>query len=158
MSSTRFVGNAKELKSALNDKVDNIVITDRKLALAVRVIKSVTYTKLALIAGGAGVAAASFWNPVGIVSGGVAGAGGLAAFAAAAGTVGAAGISGGVAAVAVAAIATVGVLGLAAMVMHKDYALTIDGGAKGKATTSDDKPDVNGKLSFSMSLKRNGST
>lgn len=54
MSSTRFVGNAKELKSALNDKADSIVITDRKLALAVRVIKSVTYTKLALIAGGAG--------------------------------------------------------------------------------------------------------
>lgn len=52
VSSTRFVGNAKELKSALNDKADNIVITDRKLALAVRVIKSVTYTKLALIAGG----------------------------------------------------------------------------------------------------------
>lgn len=38
VSSTRFVGNAKELKSALSDKVDNIVITDRKLALAVRVI------------------------------------------------------------------------------------------------------------------------
>lgn len=66
MSSTRFVGKAKELKSALNDKADSIVITDRKLALAVRVIKSVTYTKLALIAGGAGVAAASFWNPVGL--------------------------------------------------------------------------------------------
>ncbi|MCE4069543.1 MULTISPECIES: hypothetical protein [Pseudomonas] len=157
MSSTRFVGNAKELKSALNDKADNIVITDRKLALAVRVIKSVTYTKLALIAGGAGVAAASFWNPVGAISGGVAGASGLVAFGAAAGAVGATGISGGAAAVAVAAIATVGVLGLAAMVMHKDYALSIDGGANGKATTTDDKPDVNGKFSFKMTLKRNGS-
>lgn len=157
MSSTRFVGNAKELKSALNDKADNIVITDRKLALAVRVIKSVTYTKLALIAGGAGVAAASFWNPVGAISGGVAGASGLVAFGAAAGAVGATGISGGAAAVAVAAIATVGVLGLAAMVMHKDYALSIDGGANGKATTADDKPDVNGKFSFKMTLKRNGS-
>ncbi|MGC4009359.1 MAG: hypothetical protein QM805_10425 [Pseudomonas sp.] len=158
MSSTRFVGNAKELKSALNDKTDNIVITDRKLALAVRVIKSVTYTKLVLIAGGAGVAAASFWSPVGIVSGGVAGASGLAAFGAAAGTLGAAGISGGTAAVAVAAIATVGVLGLAAMVMHKDYALTLDGGANGKATATEDKPDVNGKVSFKMTLKRNGSS
>lgn len=157
MSSTRFVGNAKELKSALNDKADSIVITDRKLALAVRVIKSVTYTKLALIAGGAGVAAASFWNPVGAIFGGVAGASGLVAFGAAAGAVGATGISGGAAAVAVAALATVGVLGLAAMVMHKDYALSIDGGANGKVTTTDDKPDMNGKFSFKMTLKRNGS-
>lgn len=79
------------------------------------------------------------------------------AFGAAAGSVGATGISGGAAAVAVAAIATVGVLGLAAMVMHKDYALSIDGGANGKATTTDDKSDVNGKFSFKMTLKRNGS-
>ncbi|WP_306767653.1 hypothetical protein [Pseudomonas putida] len=41
--------------------------------------------------------------------------------------------------------------------MHKDYALSIDGGANGKATTTDDKPDVNGKFSFKMTLKRNGS-
>ncbi|MBU0808982.1 MAG: hypothetical protein KKB36_14285 [Gammaproteobacteria bacterium] len=154
MSSTRLVGNSKELKKALNDKVDNIVITDRKLAVVVRVIKAVTYTKLALIAGGVGVAAASFWNPAGLVSGGIAGASGLAVFATAAGTVGAAGISGGAAAVAVAAIATVGILGMAAMVMHKDYMLDIDSGAAGKVASTDDKPTVGGRASFKMTLKR----
>lgn len=157
MSSTRLVGTTKELKKALNDKIDNIVITDRKLAVVVRVIKAVSYTKLALIAGGVGVAAASFWNPAGLISGGIAGAGGLTAFALAAGGVGAAGISGGTAAVAVAAIGTVGLLGLAAMVMHKDYALDIDSGAAGKYASTDDKPTVGGKASFKMSLKRNGS-
>jgi hypothetical protein len=157
LSSTRLVTNTKELKKALNEKVDNIVITDRKLAVVVRVIKSVSYTKLALIAGGAGVAAASFWNPAGLVSGSIAGASGLTVFAIAAGGVGVAGISGGTAAVAVAAIGTVGLLGLAAMVMHKDYALEIDGGAGGKLASSTDNPTVAAKTSFKMTLKRNAS-
>lgn len=156
MSSTRLVGNSKELKKALNDKVDNIVITDRKLAIVVRVIKAVTYTRLVLIAGGAGVAAASFWNPAGLISGGIVGASGLAVFATAAGAVGAAGISGGAAAVAVAAIATVGMLGMAALVMHKDYMLAIDSAAAGKVASTDDKPTMAGKGSFKVTLKRNG--
>ena len=155
MSSTRLVGNAKELKKALNDKVDNIVITDRKLAVVVRVIKAVTYKKLALIAGGVGVTAATFWSPVGIISGGVAGASALTAFAFAASGAGAASISGGAAAVAIAAIGTVGVLGLAALVMHMDYELDLDSNAAAKYTTTDGTPSMGTKGSFKMSLKRN---
>lgn len=156
MSSTRIVSTAKELKAALNDKIDNIIITDRKLGLCVQVVKKVTYTKLALVAGAAGVAAASFWSPLGPASAAIAGVSGFAAFSGAAVGVGAAGISGGTAAIAVAAIGIVGVLGLAAMVMHKDYAMTISTSAGGKVNGDKDKPKAGGNAAFNMTLKRNG--
>ncbi|GLZ27641.1 TPA: hypothetical protein MXU26_004832 [Pseudomonas aeruginosa] len=161
MPSSRYVGNAKELKKALNDKTEHIVITDKKLAFAVRVIKSITYAKLAIVATGAGVAAVGFWNPAGwgagaatavtasgVVASGLAAAGGAAAASAA-------GITGGTAAVIVASISVLGVLGLAALAMHKDYALDIDTSASGKVDNSGEKPEVGGSGAFKMSLKRN---
>ncbi len=161
MPSSRYVGNAKELKKALNDKADHIVITDKKLAFAVRVIKSITYAKLAIVATGAGVAAVGFWNPAGwgagaatavtasgFVASGFTAVGGAAAASAA-------GITGGTATVIVASVSVVGVLGLAALAMHKDYSLDIDTSASGKVDTSGEKPKVGGSGAFKMSLKRN---
>ncbi|HEJ2784869.1 TPA: hypothetical protein SL223_002454 [Pseudomonas aeruginosa] len=160
MPSSRDVGNAKELKKALNDKTDHIVITDKKLAFAVRVIKSITYAKLAIVATGAGVAAVGFWNPAGwgagaatavtasgVVASGFTAVGGAAASAA--------GITGGTATVIVASISVVGVLGLAALTMNKDYAFDIDTSASGKVGTSGDNPEAGGRGAFKMSLKRN---
>ena len=160
MPSSRYVGNAKELKKALNDKTDHIVITDKKLAFAVRVIKSITYAKLAIVATGAGVAAVGFWNPAGwgagaatavtasgVVASGFTAVGGAAASAA--------GITGGTATVIVASISVVGVLGLAALTMNKDYAFDIDTSASGKVGTSGDNPEAGGRGAFKMSLKRN---
>jgi len=161
MPSSRYVGNAKELKKALNDKTDHIVITDKKLAFAVRVIKSITYAKLAIVATGAGVAAVGFWNPAGwgagaatavtasgVVASGLAAAGGAAAASAA-------GITGSTAAVIIACISVLGVLGLAALAMNKDYAFDIDTSASGKVGTSGDNPEAGGRGAFKMSLKRN---
>jgi len=161
MLSSRYVGSAKELKKALNDNADYIVITDKKLAFAVRVIKSVTYAKLAIVATGAGVAAVGFWNPAGwgagaatavtasgLVASGITAVGGAAA-------VSAAGITGGTAAVIVACISVLGVLGLAALVMHKDYDLDIDASTSGQVGTSGEKPEMGGSGAFKMSLKRN---
>ncbi|AEJ03427.1 hypothetical protein PSTAB_0146 [Stutzerimonas stutzeri] len=48
-----------------------------------------------------------------------------------------------------------GVLGLAALAMHKDYALDIDTSASGKVDNSGEKPEVGGSGAFKMSLKRN---
>lgn len=161
MPSSRYVGSAKELKKALNDKADHIVITDKKLAFAVRVIKSITYAKLAIIATGAGVAAVGFWNPggwgagaatavtaSGFVASGITAVGGAAAISAA-------GITGGTAAVIVASISVLGVLGLAALAMHKEYDLNIDTSASGKVGTSGENPEAGGSGAFKMSLKRN---
>lgn len=160
MPSSRYVGNAKELKKALNDKTDHIVITDKKLAFAVRVIKSITYAKLAIVATGAGVAAVGFWNPAGwgagaatavtasgVVASGFTAVGGAAASAA--------GITGSTAAVIIACISVLGVLGLAALAMNKDYAFDIDTSASGKVGTSGDNPEAGGRGAFKMSFKRN---
>lgn len=148
----RFVKTTSELKRALNDKVDTIVITDYKLGKTVQVIKAVKYAGLAIIAGGGAIAAASSWNPAGWLSGGVAGAAGVAVFASAASTVGAVGISGGVAALGVAAIVAVATLGTAALVMHKDYKLCIDTNAGGRFKGTE---NMKGNASFSMTLQRN---
>ena len=55
MPTSRYVSTAKELKKALDDKVDWIVITDKKLAFATKVIKKIGYKTLAGIAGVAGL-------------------------------------------------------------------------------------------------------
>jgi hypothetical protein len=162
MPSSRYVGTATELKKALDDKVDNIVITDKKLAFAVRVIKGTGYKTLAVIATAAGAAAVGFWNPMGWFSGAAAGTAGAAALttsyfvaggAAAAAT---AGITGGTAAVLATVVVVLGVLGLAALVMHKDYALDIDTNASGKVGSSGVEPEISGNGGFKMKLKRNG--
>lgn len=160
MPTSRYVSTAKELKKALDDKVDWIVITDKKLAFAAKVIKKVGYKTLAGIAVMTGVAAVAAWNPVGWSAGAATGTVGAVAFTSAiasVGGVGAAGISGGTAAAIGVVAVVIGGLGLSALVMHKDYSLEIDSSAGGKVAPTDDKPAVKGKGSFKMTLKRNGS-
>lgn len=120
MSSTRLVSTTKELKKALDDKVDSIVITDSKLATSVRVINKIPLKTLSAIAVGSGVVVANSWNPLGWIGAGIGGAASAGIVAAA---VGAAGITAGTAVVATAAIAVIGGLGLAALVMHNKYDL-----------------------------------
>ncbi|MFV3385151.1 hypothetical protein ACNFCJ_06820 [Pseudomonas sp. NY15364] len=163
MPSSRYVSTAKELKKALDDKVDFIVITDKKLAFAARVIKATGYKALAVTAAAAGVAAVSIWNPAGWFSGAAAGTAGATALISgftAIGGVGAAaaaGISGGTAAVLGTVVVVLGVIGLAALVMHKDYHWEIDSSAGGKIDSSEATPAAKGNASFKMTLKRNGS-
>lgn len=120
MSSTRLVSTAKELKKALEDKVDNIVITDSKLATSVRVINKIPLKTLSAIAVGSGVVVANGWNPLGWIGVGV---GGVASAGIVAAAVGAAGITAGTAVVATAAIVVIGGLGLAVVVMRNQYDL-----------------------------------
>lgn len=160
MPTSRYVSTTKELKKALDDKVDWIVITDKKLAFATKVIKKIGYKTLAGIAGVAGVAAFAAWNPIGWGAGAGAGIGGTVAVSyavAAAGGAAAAGISGGTVAAIGIVTAALTVLGLSALVMHKDYHLDIDTSAGGKVDPTGKQPVVNGNGSFKMTLKRNGS-
>lgn len=163
MPTSRYVSTAKELKKALDDKVDWIVITDKKLAFATKVIKKIGYKTLAGIAGAAGVAAVAAWNPMGWFSGAAATAAGAGAvtagFVAAGGAAAAAtaGISGGTAAVLATVTVVLGILGLSVLVMHKDYVLELDTSAGGKVDPTGKQPVVNGNGSFKMTLKRNGS-
>ena len=114
------MSTTKELKKALDDKVDSIVITDSKLATSVRVINKIPLKTLSGIAVGSGVVVANGWNPLGWIGAGI---GGVASAGIVAAAVGAAGITAGTAVVATAAIAVIGGLGLAAMVMHNKYDL-----------------------------------
>lgn len=160
MPSSRIVGSAKDLKKALDDRVDSIVITDRKLAFAVRVIKATKFKYLAVALGAGGAAAIGFWNPAGWLSGATAGATGATALTLGVTAVGgtsaatAAGISGGVAAVLISVVIVLGVLGLAALVMHKDYYCEIDTSAGGNVDSSGASP-LSGNAAFKMTLKRN---
>lgn len=147
MSSTRIVSTTKELKKALDDKIDHIVISDHKLALGVRVIKAISYKKLAMIAGGAGLVVASIWNPVGWLG---AAAGGVAGVGIVASGVAAAGITTGTAAVIISVSAMIAGLGLAALVMHMDYEFEMDTSASG----AKDAASVKGKAGFKAGLKR----
>lgn len=151
MSSTRIVSTTKELKKALDDKVDHIVISDHKLALGVRVIKAISYKKLAMIAGGASLVAASIWNPVGWLG---AAAGGAAGVGIVASAVAAAGITTGTAAVIISVSAMIAGLGLAALVMHMDYEFEMDTSASGAASQGKDAASVKGKAGFKAGLKR----
>lgn len=77
MTSTVLVSSKEELKQAINDKVERIVITDAALATHIRVVKtSSKWVLAAAIAAvvGTGVAVTNFWNPAGWVGGAAAGA------------------------------------------------------------------------------------
>lgn len=159
MMSPRYVSTAKELKKALDDKADWIIITDRKLAFAARVIKKIGYKSLASLAALAGVAGVVAWNPMGWFAGAATGtAGGLVITTAfwSAGGAGAAGISGSTATLIGFIAFVIAVLGLSALAMHKDYYLEIDSSAGG-AVDPAGKSGAKGAGSFKMTLKRNGS-
>ena len=63
------VSTKKELKQALERKVDKIIVTDPDLARNIRTIKSASNTALTAAIGAVTVAATNFWNPVGLGAG-----------------------------------------------------------------------------------------
>lgn len=71
MAEYALVNNKEELKRALKSDTRNIIITDKSLATNVTRIKTASKVALVAVVGGAGVAAASFWNPVGWTAGAV---------------------------------------------------------------------------------------
>lgn len=57
--------STKELKSALEKKVEKIVITDRELAKNIKTIKSASNAALVTAVAATAVVATNFWNPIG---------------------------------------------------------------------------------------------
>jgi hypothetical protein len=64
-----LVSNVAELKQAMQLEVDVIEITDGGLAQKVRLVKTATGPVVAAIIAVGGIAAANFWNPVGVMAG-----------------------------------------------------------------------------------------
>ena len=160
MASTRYVGTVKELKQALEAKTDNIIITDKKVHFAAKVIKAINYKSLAAVAGVSAAAGVAFWNPAGWIGGAGAALGGGAVVAGAISAVGGAaafGITGTTVALVGIVLGAVVVLGMTVLIMHKDYHFEVDTSAGGKVDTTGDKPKADGHASLKVTLKRNGS-
>ena len=129
MSTTVEVRTKEELKKALEQRVDRIIIMDDGLAKRSKSVKSVKKAVVVAVAAGAGVAALNWWNPLGwgvgaATAGAVIGTHALAAGAAAT----AGGVSGGVA---IAGIIALAYLGTLLLVMYNDYDLEMGGKASG---------------------------
>lgn len=71
MTEYALVSSKEELKQALKSETRNIIITNQSLADNVVRIKTASKVALVAVVGGAGVAAVSFWNPVGWTAGAV---------------------------------------------------------------------------------------
>lgn len=74
MEAYRIVSNDKEFKSAVEAKVNRIIITNKELAKKVKIIHG--SSKVAIVAaiasvGSGAVAVANIWNPAGWISGAV---------------------------------------------------------------------------------------
>lgn len=138
MTSTALVSSKGELKQAIIDKIERIVVTDPALAKHIRVVK--TSSKWVLVAAiaaavGTGVAATNFWNPAGWVGGATAGAVTMGLTAA--------GAAGAVDATLIAAIL---VLGLSASILYAIYSnYDIKGSGKIKLA---DGSEIEGELSL----------
>lgn len=123
---TRWVATKEQLKSALKERADTIVITDKGLATSVRITMSVKKSALVMVAGAGAVVAANAWNPVGWVgAAGLAGTLSTLGGGALASGVAAGGVSG--TAVLIAAIGAMTVLGSLLLVMHNEYEIEAKG-------------------------------
>lgn len=69
MSSHVIVSNKADLKKAIENKIDQIIITDSALAQNIKVLKYSSRFALGLAIAGTGVAVTNFWNPVGLTAG-----------------------------------------------------------------------------------------
>lgn len=138
MTSTVLVSSKAELKQAINDKVERIVVADPALAKHIRVVKtSSKWVLAAAIAAvlGTGVAATNFWNPAGWAGGATAGMATMGLTAA-----GAAG------ALDASVIGAIAVLGLSASILYAIYSsYEITGSAKIKMP---DGTEVEGELNL----------
>jgi len=65
MEEYAVVNSKDELKCALEQEVQQIIITNPRLASSIRTVKAASKVALVAAIGGVGVAATNFWNPVG---------------------------------------------------------------------------------------------
>jgi hypothetical protein len=71
MKDYAVVNTKAELKHALEEKVQKIIVTNSDLASNIRTVKTASNIALAAAVGGMGVAAVNFWNPIGWGAGAV---------------------------------------------------------------------------------------
>lgn len=146
---TRRVATKEQLKSALKERADVIVITDVGLARNVRIAKGAKKGIVIGVLAGAGIAAANAWNPVGWAGAGIA-----------------AGLTAAGASVAVTAILALTFLGSLFMIMYNDYeaegkaggkagvkSTIASGGEKGAPSASIDK-SASGDFSFKLTRRK----
>lgn len=135
---TRRVATKEQLKAALQERADVILITDESLARNVRLAKGVKKGAVAGVLAGAGIVATNAWNPVGWAGAGIA-----------------AGITAAGASVAITAILALTFLGSLFMIMYNDYEAEgkIGGkvGVKSKVSSSDGKESPSASLDKSAS-------
>jgi len=65
MPNIKYVSTRKELKAALQEKPDYIVVTDKRLARSISTVKLASRAALAAAIAASGVSATMWWNPVG---------------------------------------------------------------------------------------------
>ncbi len=69
MQEYAVVNTKAELKKAIGDEVEHIIVADKRLASNIKTVKFASKTGLALAIGSAGIAATNFWNPIGMTAG-----------------------------------------------------------------------------------------
>jgi len=135
---TRIVATKEQLKAALKERADIIVITEEGLARNVKAAKGVKKAVVVGILAGTGIAATNAWNPVGWAGIGIA-----------------AGITAAGASVAITAILALTFLGSLFMIMYNDY--EAEGKAGGKARAKSTVSSTDGKEMPSASLDKSAS-
>lgn len=65
MANIKYVSTREELKAALQDKADYIVVADKRLAHSISAVKTASRAALATAIAAAGVGATMWWNPIG---------------------------------------------------------------------------------------------
>lgn len=135
---TRRVATKEQLKAALKERADVIVITDEGLARNVRLAKGVRKGVVVGVLAGVGIVATNAWNPVGWAGAGIT-----------------AGITAAGASVAITAILALTFLGSLFMIMYNDY--EAEGKAGGKVGLKSTVASSDGKEMPSASLNKSAS-
>lgn len=130
-----FVSTKEDLKNALNNKNEEILITNEKLAGNVKTISYASKAAITAALAGVGITATNFWNPIGL---------------------GAAGITAITAISSWTLILTIIALGLGASliwILWNDYDFSFEGG-KEYTDRNGEKHKVYGKASFKKHEKK----
>ncbi|MFT4927779.1 MAG: hypothetical protein ACI8WB_003893 [Phenylobacterium sp.] len=69
MQEYAVVNTKAELKKAIDNEVEHIIVADKGLANNIKTVKFASKAGLALAIGSAGIAATNFWNPIGMTAG-----------------------------------------------------------------------------------------
>lgn len=132
MGETVFVSTKAELKKALEDKAQEILITDLALANYVMVVMSASKVAIGAAVAGMGIASFNMWNPIGW---------------------GVAGLTAATSATLVAAIVALGISAILIWVLWNDYDFSFEGGYE-YTDPSGGKHKVYGKASFNKHKKK----